>query len=313
MIAGKKPLIVILGPTAVGKTRLSLAVAQLWKMEIVSADALQVYKHMDIGTAKPSPLDRSRIPHHMIDLVSPDEHYNAGRYERDAGASINQIHQAGKIPLLVGGCGLYLRAVLHGLFHGPGADPELRKRLQQEAEIQGVHYLHEQLEQVDPESARRLHPNDYPRIIRAIEVYIQSGIPLSALQRGYASQQLRYHAKIIGLTRDRNDLYARIEKRVDDMLKEGLLEEVKRLLEWGYSEDSTALQGLGYKQLIAAIHGRCSLEEAVRLLKRDTRHYAKRQFTWFRQVENVQWINLSIYSSEEQALSQIKAILADNF
>lgn len=298
-----KPLAVILGPTAVGKSHLALNLAQMWKTEIVGADALQIYKEMDIGTAKPSPHERSLVPHHMIDIVYPDEQYNAGRYEREAHEAIDQVHRAGKVPLLVGGCGLYLKAVLHGLFAGPETDQELRKQLQQEAaDAHDEYYLHEKLKGIDPETAQRLHHKDRSRLIRAIEVYIQTGVPISVLQRRHAFQQVRYQTRIIGLTRNRDDLYARIEKRVNQMIEEGLIAEVENLLDLGYSENSTALQGLGYKQIVALLKGKCSFEEAIQLLKTDTRHYAKRQFTWFRQVENIHWLDLGDYSSSEEIL-----------
>jgi tRNA dimethylallyltransferase len=297
-----KPLAVILGPTAVGKSHLALKLAQDWGTEIVGADALQIYKGMDIGTAKPSVHERSLVPHHMIDIVYPDEPYNAGRYEREAREAIERVHRAGKVPLLVGGCGLYLKAVLHGLFAGPQTDLKLRKQLQQEADAHGEYYLYERLREVDPQTAERLHHKDRSRLIRAIEVYLLTGTPISVLQRRHSFQQVRYQTRIIGLTRDRADLYARIEKRVDQMIEEGLIAEVEKLLDLGYSEDSTALQGLGYKQIVAMLKGKYSFEDAVHLLKTDTRHYAKRQFTWFRQVENIHWIDLGDCSSSEEVL-----------
>jgi len=309
----QKPLAVILGPTAVGKSHLALKLAQIWKTEIIGADALQIYKEMDIGTAKPSPHERSLVPHHMIDIVYPDEQYNAGRYEREAHEAIDRVHGTGKVPLLVGGCGLYLKAVLHGLFAGPETDQELRKQLQQEAETCGEYYLHEKLKGIDPETAQRLHHKDRSRLIRAIEVYIQTGVPISVLQRRHAFKQVRYQTRIIGLTRNRNDLYSRIEKRVDQMIEEGLIAEVEKLLDLGYSENSNALQCLGYKQIVALLKGKCSFEEAIQLLKTDTRHYAKRQFTWFRQVENIHWIDLGDCSSSEETLSKMKKVLADLF
>ncbi|MEW6379364.1 MAG: tRNA (adenosine(37)-N6)-dimethylallyltransferase MiaA [bacterium] len=309
-IVPKPPLAVILGPTAVGKTRLAINLAQAGNMEIISADALQIYREMDIGTAKPSAFERSLVPHHMIDIVSPAEHYNAGRYEREAGEAIRKVLQSGKIPLLVGGCGLYLKAVLHGIFQGPENDPVLREQLRQEAQMRGEYYLHERLREIDPETARKLHHRDQPRLIRAIEVYLKTGIPLSVLQKRHSFPESRYRTKIIGLFRDRHDLYTRIETRIDQMIAAGLVAEVQGLLDAGYSEHSTALQGLGYKQIVAALKGQYSCEEAVRLLKRDTRHYAKRQFTWFRQVEDVHWIDLGTYP-EEQAVRKMKKVLAD--
>ncbi|MEW5802963.1 MAG: tRNA (adenosine(37)-N6)-dimethylallyltransferase MiaA [bacterium] len=315
----QKPLAVVLGPTAVGKSHLALEMARAgkermtWTAEIVSADALQIYKGMDIGTAKPSAYERSLVPHHMIDIVFPDEQYNAGRYEREATEAIDRIHGAGKVPLLVGGCGLYLKAVLHGLFQGPETDLELREELRQEAETHGEYYLHERLKEIDPETAQRLHHKDRPRLIRAIEVYLKTGVPISVLQKDHAFRKVRYRTRIIGLTRDRADLYSRIEKRVDSMIEEGLVAEVEGLLDSGYSENSTALQGLGYKQIVAALKGKSSLENAIHLLKKETRHYAKRQFTWFRQMGNIHWIDLGDCSSSEEALHEMKKVLAGLF
>jgi tRNA dimethylallyltransferase len=308
-----KPLIVILGPTAVGKSSLAIPLAQRWNTEIVSVDALQVYKYMDIGTAKPSLLEQSLVPHHMIDIVYPDEDYNAGRYEKEAGQVIDLILRARKIPLLAGGCGLYLKALLHGLFQGPQIDPDLRKQLRQESAQKGDRFLYETVNRIDPQAAQRIHPNDRGRLIRAIEVYLQTGIPISAYQKEHSFQQLRYRAKIIGLTRIRNDLYSRIEKRVDEMIEKGLVEEVRKLLESGYSQNSTALQGLGYRQIASCLQGKYSLEEAIRILKRETRHYAKRQFTWFRKLDKVHWIDLTSYSSEEDIMKECQRVTEDLF
>lgn len=312
MKSEKKPLVVILGPTAVGKSSLALALAERWKTEIVSVDAMQIYKYMDIGTAKPSVSERSLVPHHMIDIVYPDEDYNAGRYEWEACQAIHQIHCSEKIPLLVGGCGLYLKAVLYGFFQGPKVDLNLRNQLKDEMK-KGEDYLYEKLKQIDPQSAQKLHPNDHPRVIRALEVYLQTGVPISVYQKDHSFKKTRYQTRIIGLTRNRKDLYSRIEKRIDKMIEMGLIEEVEKLLELDYSENSTALQGLGYKQIIAALKGKYSMNEAIQILKQDTRHYAKRQFTWFRKVENVHWIDLTERCSLEDVLDQIQNLSMDLF
>jgi len=312
MKSEKKSLVVILGPTAVGKSSLALALAERWKTEIVSVDAMQIYKYMDIGTAKPSVSERSLVPHHMIDIIYPDEDYNAGRYEWEACQAIHQIHCSEKIPLLVGGCGLYLKAVLYGFFQGPKVDLNLRNQLKDEMK-KGEDYLYEKLKQIDPQSAQKLHPNDHPRVIRALEVYLQTGVPISVYQKDHSFKKIRYQTRVIGLTRNRKDLYSRIEKRIDKMIEMGLIEEVEKLLELDYSENSTALQGLGYKQIIAALKGKYSMNEAIQILKRDTRHYAKRQFTWFRKVENVHWIDLTERCSLEDVLDQIQNLSMDLF
>lgn len=288
-----RPLIIIVGPTAVGKSSLALELAQNWKTDLVSLDAFQVYRYLDIGTAKPTPEERSRVPHHMIDIINPDEQYNAGRYAKEAGQKIAQIHQSGQIPLVVGGCGLYLKALLHGLCSGPPIDMVLRKKLQEEALTMGREHLYHRLQELDPQAAKRLHPHDSSRIIRAIEIYLQTGTTISSLQKAHSFTETYYQSKIFGLTCRRSDLYTRIEKRVEDMIEKGLVEEIKQLFERGYNQDAPGLLGLGYHQIINALEGKYSLEEAIRIIKRDTRHYAKRQFTWFQQTETVRWIDLT--------------------
>ncbi len=292
----KSPLLVIAGPTATGKSSLALSLAQKWNMEIISVDALQVYKYLDIGTAKPTVAEQRLVPHHMIDIISPDENYNAGRYEKDAGQAIETVFQKGKIPLLVGGTGLYLKSVLYGFFAGTEINPESREKLKEEAKENEL-FLYESLKKIDPETAKRLHPHDHVRLIRALEVYYQTGVPISVYQQNHLFKKIKYQAKIFCLNRERTDLYNRIEARVDKMIQKGLVEEIEDLLEQ-YPENTPAFKGLGYKQMIPALRGEYSVDEAVRLLKRDTRHYAKRQLTWFRGIQNIHWINL-----EDQTIS----------
>jgi tRNA dimethylallyltransferase len=287
------PILILAGPTAAGKTEASILLAQELGAEIVSADALQVYRRMDIGTAKPSREQRKLVFHHMMDIVEPDQPYSAGDYLRDARAAIDGIIASGSVPLVVGGTGLYIRALTRGLFHGPPADLELRGRLlQREAEGEpGI--LYADLVKVDPEAAIKIHPNDLRRTIRALEVYYLRDKKLSVFQSEHGFQDRTHRFSLIFLVRSRPELYARIEQRVDKMIAEGLEAEVRSLLDRGYSPELASLQGLGYKHFIDHFLGRTSRNEAITLLKRDTRRFAKRQFTWFRREPDTQWVDIT--------------------
>lgn len=286
------PLLAIVGPTATGKTDVSVIAAQRLGAEIISADSMLVYRHMDIGTAKPAMEERGGVVHHMIDVVDPDDDYSVALYSKQAEDILIDIAKRGKLPLLVGGTGLYVKAVVDGYsFSGAGIDHELRRRLQRECETLGREALHKRLGQVDPESASRLHVNDVKRVIRALEVYYLTGQTISAAS-GRRDQE-RKGLLIFGLVMDRRKLYARIEKRVDRMIERGLVDEVRRLLEKGYSEKLSSMQGLGYKEIILYLRGIISLEEAVDLLKKRTRNFAKRQLTWFRKDERIRWIDVN--------------------
>lgn len=298
-------LLCILGPTAVGKTDIAISVAQQLNAEIVSADSRQIYKYMNIGTAKPTPEEQAQAQHHLIDCVVPDERFSMADYQRLADATIQKIQQRGKRAMLVGGAGLYFRAVVDGIFEGPDADVEFRAKLRQKAEELGRDVLHSRLAEIDPESADRIHKNDLIRIIRALEVYEKTGKPISQLQRQWGRTEPRYPFIAFGINRPREELYHRIEARVDKMLEMGLLEEVKSLLECGYDRDSPAMRGFGYKEFIDYLDGQHNFQTAVELLKRNTRRYAKRQLTWFRNDARIQWINLSGVGSIDAAISQI--------
>ncbi|OAQ20937.1 tRNA (adenosine(37)-N6)-dimethylallyltransferase MiaA [Thermosulfurimonas dismutans] len=283
-----KKLVAVVGPTGVGKTETGLFLAERFSGEIVNFDSVQVYKYLDIGTAKPSAFERSRVPHHLIDFLEPDEPFNAARFVELADQVIDEITARGHLPILVGGTGLYLKALLHGLF--PVEVPEeLRARLKERLEQEGLSLLYEELKKVDPEAAAKIHPHDGVRILRALEVYYATGRPFSALAREHAFASRRYLVLKVGLTLPREELYRRLEARVDRMLSEGLLEEVKELLARGYSPTLKPLQSIGYRHMIAYLQGKLSFEEAVRLMKRDTRHYAKRQLTWFRADPEIVW------------------------
>jgi len=293
-------LLCILGPTAVGKTELALRIAARISGEIVSVDSRQVYCGMDIGTAKPTPKQLKLVPHHMIDCVMPDEPFSAADYQRGTDEAIRQIRERGNRPMLVGGSGMYFRVVVDGLFQGPQADPALRQKLRQEAEKFGIPYLYERLEALDPKAAEKIHHNDLLRIIRALEVYEKSGQRVSELRKQWDSAEVRYKFTAFGLTRPREELYERIESRVDQMMAEGLLDEARSLLK--YNRDLQAINCLGYKELLAFLDGKYDLDEAIRLIKQNTRRFAKRQLTWFKKDKRISWIDLSTCLSPEDTI-----------
>lgn len=274
---------------------------------------MQVYQEMDIGTSKPTPHERLLVRHHLVDFVHPSESYSVGRFQKDADAVIRQLHDTGKVPLVVGGTGLYVRALTHGLFEGPEADPGLRKRLKDLALKQGPNALYEKLKQADTESAKRIHPNDERRLIRAIEVHELTGKTISALQgEQKALREGQYRIVMIGLTTSRNRLYAKIETRVERMMEMGLVNEVKKLLEMGVSEDSVSMQGLGYKEIIAYLKKKTTLNEAVNILKQETRHFAKHQMTWFKAEPRIQWLEISAYPDPDKLHEAVIALAEKN-
>jgi len=300
-----KTVIVLLGPTGVGKTSAALILAQELHTEIISADSMQLYRHMDIGTAKPSPAERAAVRHHMIDIVDPAEAYSAGRYIAEVLPIMERLHQEGKIPLVVGGTGLYIKAMTRGLFSGPSSDAELREVLfAREQEQKGS--LYEYLCGLDPAAAGRIERNDLRRIIRAIEVCIKSGSTISSFQKEL-TRPLPYDFLKIGLARERKELYAMIDDRVDSMLKQGLPEEVEKIL--GMKPDRTPLQAIGYKELVRFLGHEIGLQEAVRLIKRNSRRYAKRQFTWFRQEAGIHWIDVTGLHDSRSIAGKVSATL----
>jgi tRNA dimethylallyltransferase len=283
---------VILGPTAVGKTDVAIRLAERWGGEIISADSSAVYRGLDIGSAKPTPDEQRRVRFHLIDVADPSEVFTAARFRELALQAIADIQARGKRVLIVGGTGLYLRVLLHGFsLAPPPADPEVRARWKAEVERVGAPALHARLQQIDPIAAARIHPNDAVRITRALEVYEMTGVPISQWQR---RAETELPAIKVGLTMPREQLYARIDQRVDKMIAQGMLQEVQTLLQNGYNPEQPALKGLGYRHLIGYLQGRFSWDEAVRLWKRDTRRYAKRQMTWFRKEPGVHWVDASL-------------------
>jgi tRNA dimethylallyltransferase len=285
-----RKILVIAGPTASGKTELSLALARELDAEIVNADSMQVYRGMNIGTAKPSPEQRALIPHHLLDVADPDRLFSAADFADAADAAISDIIGRGKKVIVTGGTGLYLRALLQGLVDSPSGAGPVRQELQAEARREGNAAMLEKLRQVDPELAARIHPNNLVRIIRALEVQRLTGTPLSRHQREHGFSDQRYTSLRIGIDVERQELYRRIEARVDRMLAGGLLEEVRGLLAAGYGRELKAMRAIGYKEAAAHLAGELSLEEAAELIKRDTRRYAKRQMTWFKADADIIWL-----------------------
>ena len=282
-------IIIICGPTALGKTSTAINVAGAFNGEIIGADSMQIYRYMDIGTAKPTTDEQSRVAHHMIDLINPDEHFDARQFAEMANEKIIKLYASGVTPFVVGGTGLYIKALVHGLFKAGRADIRARERLQEQARIYGADSLYQKLRRHDPDTAERIHPNDSYRIIRALEVYELTGKPITAFQREHGFKNHRFRALKIGLHINREVLYDRINHRVDAMIDSGFLDEVKGLLDMGYSDDLKSMQSIGYRHLIDFIKGRCSWDETLRTLKRDTRRYAKRQLTWFKADPEIIW------------------------
>ncbi len=301
----KKPLIVIVGPTAIGKSEVAIELAKRINGEIVSCDSCQVYKYLNIGTAKPTKEERKKIPHHLIDVIEPDEEFNAFLYARKAHKAISEIHKKKKTPILVGGSGLYVRATVDGIFLGAKKNKAIRERLRKFSSDT----LYRKLKKVDSETASHLHPHDRVRIIRALEVYELTGQPISALQEVSKGKEPNYNLTMIGLKRKRKELYQRINQRVERMIKKGLVKEVKNLLKKGFSKDLIVLKGLGYKEIIGYLDGEYDLKEAIRLLKRNSRRFAKRQLTWFNKDKRIHWIEIKKGDSASKVVSQIAKLL----
>ena len=287
--AEKTKIIILCGPTAIGKTSTAIALCQALKGEIINADSMQVYRHMNIGTAKPTPQEKRLVPHHMVDIVDPDEDFDAAKFSGQARKIIDELKERQVMPVVAGGTGLYIKALVHGLFEMMPSDGKIRERLRETAEKHGSSFLHDQLKVMDSETAAKIHPNDLVRIIRAIEVYRISGKPISQFQKEHRFSNEPYETLKIGLHMERPDLYRRIDLRVDAMIEEGLVEEVKGLLAKGYTKDLKSMQSLGYRHMADFLGGITNWRETVRLLKRDTRRYAKRQMTWFRKDGAVIW------------------------
>jgi tRNA dimethylallyltransferase len=301
--AAKHPLIILAGPTAVGKTALSLKLAKAVDGEIISADSMQVYRHMDIGSAKIRPEEREGIPHHLIDILEPEEEFHVVRFQQMAKDTLAGIYRRGRVPALVGGTGFYIQAVLYDIdFRENDEGRALRQELEEIAVRKGNACLHSMLEEVDPMSARAIHENNVKRVIRALEFYKLTGQKISEHNETERQKEAAYGACYFVLTDKREKLYSNIEERVDNMLASGLVEEVEALRDMGCTKDMVSMQGLGYKEILSYLEGEVSLERAVYLIKRDTRHFAKRQLTWFRREKDVVWIHKDDFHYDEDAM-----------
>lgn len=301
----KRPLIILTGPTAVGKTAASIGLAKAVEGEIISADSMQVYRGMDIGSAKISRKEMDGVRHYLVDVLEPEEEFNVVKFQRLARQAAEEIYSRNKIPIVVGGTGFYIQALLYDIdFTENDGDISLRQELEKTAEEKGPEYLHQLLQEVDPQAARDLHPNNIKRIIRALEFYRQTGQKISEHNRKERAKESPYRYAYFVLTDDRARLYDRIDRRVDAMMEAGLLEEVRSLRDRGVKRTCTSMQGLGYKELYACLEGECSLDEAVRIIKRDTRHFAKRQLTWFRRERDVIWLDKGRFLQDEGRILQ---------
>lgn len=300
-------MLILLGPTAVGKSKLAVKLAEALNGEIISADSMQVYKGMDIGTAKLKEHERRKIPHHLIDIKAPDEEWSVADFIERTNKLIDEIKSRGKLPIIVGGTGFYLWSLIEGYaFPITPANEELRKKLQDEVKSKGNEYIYNKLKEVDPETAKRLHVNDTKRITRALEVYELTGKPISAHQKKDPLSN-KYNLIFIGLYTKREDLYKKIEQRVDEMIEKGLLDEVAQLKNQSYTKELTSMQALGYKEAMDYLDGKYDLKEMIELLKRQTRNFAKRQMTWFRRFKNVKWFEAD--TSPNKIINSIKPLL----
>ncbi len=297
----KKPLVILTGPTAVGKTALSIALAKAIGGEIISADSMQVYRHMDIGSAKITSEEMAGVPHHLIDVLEPAQEFNVVVFQKLAKQAAGEIYSRGHIPILVGGTGFYIQALLYDIdFTENDEDTALRQSLEEQARREGPEALYERLRTVDPESCESIHAHNIKRVVRAIEFYEKTGKKISEHNREQRQNASPYNFAYFVLTDSRDRIYHRINERVDLMMAHGLVEEVRALRESGCHRDMVSMQGLGYKEILSALEGEISMEEAVYLIKRDTRHFAKRQLTWFRREKEVTWIDKTVFDQNSQ-------------
>ena len=299
----RPPLVILTGPTAVGKSELSIFLAKAIGGAIISADSMQVYRHMDIGSAKITKEEMQGVPHYLIDEFMPDEEFNVVRFQELAKQYMQEIYEKNQIPILVGGTGFYIQAVLYDIdFTKEEEDVAYREDLERLAKERGAEYLHEMLKKVDEEAAKAIHPNNIKRVIRALEFHKKSGKKISEHNEKERQKESGYNFAYFVLNDERAKIYERIDERVDKMLAAGLIEEVRKLKDMGYTKDMVSMQGLGYKEILDYLDGKMTLEEAVYILKRDTRHFAKRQLTWFRRERDVLWINKDAYEYDDERI-----------
>lgn len=310
----KKPLIILTGPTAVGKTKLSIELAKAVNGQMISADSMQVYRHMDIGTAKIRSEEMQGIPHYLIDVLEPWESFDVVRFQTMAKEALGKIYAAGAIPIVVGGTGFYIQALLYDIdFDENDLETDYRAELQAFADQHGAEALHDRLRQVDERSALMIHPNNIKRVIRALEFYHQTGTRISEHNETQRQKESPYRFVYFVLDDERERIYQRIDQRIDQMMQQGLVAEVKQLRDMGCTRDMVSMQGLGYKEILAYLDGECTLEEAVYILKRDTRHFAKRQLTWFRREHEVLWIKRQEYPDDTAMLQAMLSQLPPEF
>ena len=300
----KKKIIIICGPTGVGKTGFAIDLAKAFDGEIIGADSMQIYKFMDIGTAKPDEHERSMAPHHLIDCIDPADTFDAARYAKFAASAVEKIFDNEKLPIAAGGTGFYIKALLYGLFNAHKPNQLMIEALEQEKKEKGSKAIYDRLKTLDPETAHRLHPNDGFRIIRALEVISSTGSSITALQKQHGFLDQRYIPFKIGLKMDREKLYTRIDKRVDIMIEQGLVREVEKLNQMGYHCGLKSMNSIGYRHICDYLNGKVAWDETIRLFKRDTRRYAKRQFTWFRKETDIIWLEPHEIKRAEQLVSQ---------
>ena len=311
----KEKLLIILGPTACGKTDLAVELAKKHNGEIISGDSMQVYRRLNIGTAKISQDEAQGVTHHLIDIIEPNQAYTVADFQSAARELISDISNRGRLPIIAGGTGLYLSSLVSPyLFtEETAAAREVREGLRVRLQAEGAEFMHGLLQAVDPKAAAKIHYNDHQRLLRALEVYLLSGEPISSLQQQSRKQyDCPYDLQMVGLTMERAQLYAKIERRVDIMLENGLVEEVKDLLDAGYSAELNCMKGLGYEQIVGYLQGKYDLNEAVRLIKRDTRHFAKRQFTWFKRDERIKWFDVGDYVDKQALINGVEEYLQES-
>ena len=302
----KIKVLVIVGPTCSGKTRLGLKIAQTVPAEIISADSRQVFKYLNIGTAKPSKEQLQKFPHHLLDFLDPSENYDISLFEKDAERIIDQIHKKNKTPIVVGGSGLYVKALIDGIFESTDKDEEYRKELHRKRKEFGNKFLYEELKKVDLLSAEKMLPQNWKRVMRALEVFHLTGEPIwKHHQKQTDQKEKKYNFKQFGLNWDRKILYENIDNRVDEMISQGFVDEVKNILKLGYDKNLNSLNTVGYKEIIQHFDGSISLERAIELIKRNTRHYAKRQLTWFRKDKRIEWFDIQDYTELDQTAKKI--------
>lgn len=313
MERARKPLIILTGPTAVGKTSLSIKLAKAVDGEIISADSMQIYKKMDIGTAKITREEMEGVPHYLVDELDPAQEFNVVVFQKMAKEAMERIYRRSKIPIVVGGTGFYIQALLYDIDFSEHDGKEIyREKLKKDQEQYGSQYLYDQLKKVDPEYAKTVHANNIKKVIRALEYYEETGQKLSSHNLLQRQKESPYRAAYLVLNDDRQRLYERIDQRVDEMIRQGLIEEVRGLIAEGYTKDMVSMQGLGYKEFFDYFDNKISLEEVISLIKRDTRHFAKRQLTWFRREKNVVWFDKSEYSSGEELFLAMMGYLKEH-